>query len=350
MNPVIVVQDGGTDTGLRDIVATLEKTGIESISVYTASFENCSSVAGVFSPAEFTLGDAIKRSLGERDERISIILSSARATPQEIADALKRAEDETTGLNIITAGTDPVGMDISDITADSIIPALIRNTFNGAAIINVSARLVRSLPEGQPLSNAGGAIFLAVAAAANGEEISVDASISGNGMIQALTNSERADILRYAISECNIEDLFPNHPWHEFEEESLSSCYHTLAAIFIKLGDMESATECLNISEQFEDSPRLLALRGIVASSQGRTLEAVANLVSSLQQYEERKKNTGDHYLSFAPGDIEIINVDLKDGLEALNQRDNQRAFECFSKAIFQFDTFFNEIGIASVN
>jgi hypothetical protein len=102
----------------------------------------------------------------------------------------------------------------------------------------------------------------------------------------------------------------------------------------------------LKLSDQLEDSPRSLALKGIIAFDRGETLGAVANLVSSLQQYELRKKSDGSHYLSFAPNNLERINSNLNAGLQALNKRNNEAALEHFAEAVNDFDTFYTEHGV----
>lgn len=157
----------------------------------------------------------------------------------------------------------------------------------------------------------------------------------------------QADVLSYLVNSCNIEDLFPTHDWINHEEEAAAACYHTLAATFIRLGDLDTAKQCLSFSDRLEDSPRSLALKALISLSAGETLGAVANMVSSLQQYEVRKTNEGNrHYLTFSPIDLESVNSSLHAGLSALNQRDNQTALEHFAEAVFNFDNFYSENGV----
>ena len=157
----------------------------------------------------------------------------------------------------------------------------------------------------------------------------------------------KATLMRRAIQNCNLEDLFPNHPWSSHENESAAACFHALAATFIRLGDMAGAAECLSMADKLEDSPRSLAMKGILAMQRGETLGAVANMVSSLKQYELRKRNDGTHYLHFMPNDMQVVTQRLTDGLSALNHHDNERALENFAHAVFDFDPFYNEHGIA---
>lgn len=162
-----------------------------------------------------------------------------------------------------------------------------------------------------------------------------------------LSDSQIVQVLRLALAACNIEDLFPNHPWRTHENESAAACYHSMAALFIRFGEHDAALECLKLSDQLEDSPRSLALKGIIALNRGETLGAVANLVSSLQQYEIRKKTDVKHYLNFQPENLEQINTSLHAGLAALNKRNNEQALACFAEAVFSFDSFYQDFGVS---
>lgn len=173
-------------------------------------------------------------------------------------------------------------------------------------------------------------------------EIEVD-----NSAVSKLPPRAAAQALKMLVNRCNIEELFPNHPWTEHQQESVAACYHTLAAMFIRFGDLETAQECLNYSDKLEDSPRSSALKAFIASERGETLGAVANMVSSLQQYEVRKRDAEKkHYLTFAPKDLEIVNTKLNDGLEALNRKDNSAALGHFFEALDNFDALYAEAGL----
>lgn len=160
-------------------------------------------------------------------------------------------------------------------------------------------------------------------------------------------NIVRANLLSHVIGSFNIEDLFPNHAWDVHGEESAAACFHTLAAHFIRYGDINAAEECLSFSDRLEDSPRSLALRALISRHNGETLGAVANLVSSLQQYETRKRDAEHkHYISFSPNDLEKVNSSLHNGLSALNKQKNEEAFSHFATAVFSFDSFYSDIGM----
>ena len=162
-----------------------------------------------------------------------------------------------------------------------------------------------------------------------------------------LSNKAKSRCLRAAVEGLNIEELFPQHNWGLFSKESAAASYHSLAALFLRFEDPDSAAQCLNCSESLEESPRYFALQGLIHKAQGETLGAVANLVSSLQCYEARKDNQdGAHYLTFKPSNLEIIKTRMAQGLEALTRRDNVKAFESFSDAVFEFDSFYTEHGV----
>jgi hypothetical protein len=186
----------------------------------------------------------------------------------------------------------------------------------------------------------------------DGDDIRVSSSITpfiSNAMsdeISKLSPNSRANLLRATVEAMNIEELFPQHAWREFSKESAAAAYHTLAALFLRFGDADAATQSLQCSERLEESPRFFALLGLIQQSQGETLGAVANFVSSLQCYEARKKDDGKHYLTFKPMDLELINSRLVDGLNALNKRDNDQALTHFSEAVFSFDSFYAQYGV----
>ena len=177
----------------------------------------------------------------------------------------------------------------------------------------------------------------------------LDLSTCGSTLHTDLSGDTRSRLLSYAVGSINIEDLFPMHPWDQHEEESAATCFHTLAAHFIRYGDLKAAEECLSFSDRLEDSPRALALRGLISKQNGETLGAVANLVSSLQGYESRKRSAAhEHYINFTPTNLEVINNSLHNGLSALNNQDNDSAFSHFARAVYNFDSFFASIGLES--
>ncbi|GEM_PF-5238367 len=208
--------------------------------------------------------------------------------------------------------------------------------------IEIPKSLVSSLAGSEAQEILYSALFAAIS---SGEEITINPMRTNS-----LSNESKSKIIKRAVELIPIEELCPNHPWSTHGEESLAAAYHTISANLIKLDDYEGALEALSVSDRFEDSPRSLALRGVIAKQRGETLAAVANMVSSLQQYEKRKADTESHYLTFAPKSFEDINSELKEGLDALNRKENEAALTHFAKAVFQFDGFYKNQGIDKIN
>jgi len=262
-------------------------------------------------------------------------------------DSSSIAEMSSDSSDGVTVGIVSNADDFATISADQVLSMLASESEWPIGAIAAPASTIRKAAAKGAKSTLELMSSVLVISALNDETITyISLSSKASPSDIQLANDARARIMRISIEEANVEDLFPSHPWTTHGEESLAASYHSLCALFLKLGDTQSAVECLSISDQFEDSPRSLALKGLIACVQGETLSAVANMVSSLQQYEQRKKNDGSHYLSFMPKSIDSVNSNLKEGLEALNKRDNEKALICFKSAVFNFDSFYSENGI----
>jgi hypothetical protein len=236
-----------------------------------------------------------------------------------------------------------------ELTADTLVQAISEHQTWMMDVTIVRDEFIQQVTEAHSVT----AALLKMAFRAMGEHSQIDWNIENVSLNSHFQNSEArlsssqcADLLRYALAVINIEDLFPRHSWEEYPEESAAACYHSLAAKFIALGELPTARECLVQSDQLEDSPRSLALKGIIAMHEGEVLSAVANMVSSLQEYERRKGGESSHYLSFSPNNLEIINSRLQSGLSALNEQRNDKAAEFFTDAVFEFDGFYKECGL----
>jgi hypothetical protein len=193
-------------------------------------------------------------------------------------------------------------------------------------------------------------IELAVQIISQGEthsDISLDNfMISGDSTqipedLYKMSNLERAMTLKSLISYYNIEEIFPNKAWDTRELYSASEAYIDLASMFINLTDFDSAFQCLKLGDTFEDSPRSLAMRGIISKMKGETLAAIANLVSSLQQYEIDVQSDPEKYKV-----SESALQSMKNGLRALNQRDNLKALNYFAEAVLAYDKYYKEMGM----
>lgn len=213
----------------------------------------------------------------------------------------------------------------------------------------LSASILKNEPQAsQPDSSHLLAIKILIHALAQAEEITaLEQTIELiNSSELTLSVEEQSQALSTILASHNIEELFPNLDWLRHSEESAALGYQNIAAIFIKLEEINKAYDCLNLSDSLEDSPRAMAMKGLIAEKRGATLEAVAQMVASLQQYESRKRDRLEHLVQFIPRNLKVINSDLHAGLEALNQRDNSQALKHFCSAVFHFDSFFEDSGL----
>jgi hypothetical protein len=245
--------------------------------------------------------------------------------------------------SFLTIITDRSEENLENLRADNLtnwIQSIDQLPFSAIAF---SADIAEEIMDSQSFGSA--AIRAIVVAISKGVELDIRITAAPSTGTP-LTSEEKSSGVREVIENFNIEDIFPTHPWSGRGEESAAACYQALAAIFLRLNDPQSAQECLSWSDKFEDSPRSLALKAFIARENGETLGAVANMVSSLQQYELRKKENTNHYVSFTPRNIEVINSHLVAGLEALNNRNNEAALENFTQAVFNFDSFYSDFGL----
>jgi len=286
---------------------------------------------------------------GARDSTVLMIDANAPiASIQGMFSQLPSVN--TVGMTLFSIVTPDEGDRLPALRADTLITALATQRSWPIAAICCDTASLREFGVVESQSMRG--LSMKLASHAVGAAIPVDEivvlSASAPTMFNAATDSERAAALQVAISAANIEDLFPNHAWRIHQEESAAACYHSLAALFIRFGDIETANQCIALSDNFEDSPRSLALKGVIARLRGEALGAVANMVASLQQYELRKTASERHYLSFTPSNLETINSELRAGLQALNKKDNESALSHFSEAVYNFDPFYAQWGVCS--
>jgi len=196
------------------------------------------------------------------------------------------------------------------------------------------------------------AIFLFCKAIANKTTHSlIPHTIANKDSEFLLSNFERAATVKELLSISNIEELFQSSGWDITSEvhKKAADCYRYLGAFFLRMGDLSSATECVDLSESVHESPRSTVLRGIIAASKGDSLTAVANLVSSLQQYEQNAASQEEHSNRLSEQVEMEVTSSMKQGLKALNQKDNLKAFGLFASAIAKYDDFFAQPGVLSL-
>lgn len=286
-------------------------------------------------------------------KRIIVMSSALTFEPADLARLV--AELDTRQIRehtIIVSRTESGAIEIPELNADTVLNSISKKDVWPLVAVATSRFALSMIGEDDARTVTEYLAQALIRSVADGDTIRqstmIETAISAANLsaIAKLSEQARARILKTAVDAFNIEELFPNHNWISYSQESAAASYHSIAALFLRFGDPESAAECLDCSERLEESPRYFALQGLIHKQKGETLGAVASFVSSLQCYEARKVDNGKHYLTFKPSNLEVINSRLVDGLNALNKRDNDSALNYFSEAVFNFDPFYAEHGV----
>ncbi len=352
MASIIIVENGACEESFeRTLSAARSIQGAELLVIaQQATLNTLDNVMGFDASAtpRSSLAAAIDASTSE-----SILIIDARLAPeQHEIQSLHGEISNMPSVDYICAsmrrGT--VAIELPEISSDSLIDTLSASPELPlmCVVIRKKSALTIAPFEGESLTEILAQLIMKGALRGQGVHSTRFSLNAPRDCSLHISGDSLSRMLRSIIAQVNIEDLFPQHPWAEHEEESAAAAYQTLAALFVRYGDLNAAGDCLRISDTLEDSPRSLALKGMMAQIRGETLGAVANMVASLQQYEMRKKDNSSHYVQFAPGNTEKISTSLQAGLTALNRSDNATALECFSEAVFHFDPFFKENGLES--
>jgi hypothetical protein len=299
----------------------------------------------------FSLGTAISEYARSFENNRVILVPYQGSEIRDFGRALEVLTSIDTNATIayapVNQGSLPVefpGMSAAGMLSEKLLQELQPGMTVPAAAMSVDIGL---LLETQTTSQTlpGLALELFLEAQQRGDSLSESApAVTVSGSPEALLppNTDIAASVRKAIESIAIEDLFPSLPWSSSERESGTSAYHSLAAKFIRLGDLSSAETCLDRAEELHSSPRTLALRAVVAMERGETFGAIAKLIASLQEYEQGSKTP---YTRISEN-VEHVNSELKQGLEALNAQDNTGALTHFVRAIREFDGFYKETGL----
>jgi hypothetical protein len=355
MITVIVIENGASQSSLQKTVGAVAASPSDNIIVIGSRPEGLESAHVEFiSPNGESMSDMLRNGVTRaKHERILFVDARSRIDSRQLIALMNSTNGRLGAVAYASLEISGECVSMPEMAVETLVSTLTTQTSWPTIFVTMKTAFAQRF-----LINSTGATLGDVLAEAmiqatiEGEEVerlNSQVEISSFDIASTnceLTNERTAALLKLTVNNCNIEDLFPQHAWKEHQEESAAAAYHSLAALFIRFGDSESALECLKLSDQLEDSPRSLALKGIIAFDRGETLGAVANLVSSLQQYELRKKSDGSHYLSFAPNNLERINSNLNAGLQALNKRNNEAALEHFAEAVNDFDTFYTEHGV----
>lgn len=357
MASAILIENGAGKAAMQRALEAMKNAGCsEGIIIAQQMPEDMNPGHSFISLASNSLAEAIQQAVA-RSSADTLLFLDARTqlTSSAITSLTQELASSNAGIAYTAIETSEETLSLGDVSADSLVTILGSSSRLPLALTGVRKSIADAAGrlEGESMVEVMAQIM--VEAVNEGEAITQTAqtysttNMEEASTISALSDAARARCLRRAVELLNIEDMFPHHAWAAHREESAAASYHTLAAIFVRLGDSDTALECLSLGDQFEDSPRSLALKGLIALDKGQTLAAVANMVSSLQQYEARKKQNAQHYVHFAPRDLAGINTSLNAGLEALNKKDNDTALEHFASAVFSFDPFFGELGVANL-
>lgn len=350
MVQVIVIQNGASAEQMANAVNAVP-TELRG-SVTTIGNDPVMGIAHI-SAQKFSTPSCLEMAI-EKASSKSILLIDATITPTTATIENMASQMESQNVAFLFAPIEH-GQDIINIT-ETTVEAMLALISSEAHLPLTCCAFRKSLVKGNldgdtSLDIMASLMMLAVTQA---EDVTSAHMTVGSGQSfdmnkLTLSRSAQARCLRLLVNSTNIEEIFPHHAWGAHREESAAASYHTLAALFIRYGDTNSALECLGVGDRFEDSPRSLALKGLIALERGETLTAVANMVSSLQQYEARKKANNSHYVHFAPRDLDSISSNLNAGLEALHRKNNEEAVNHFAKAVFNFDPFYTQLGVAQV-
>ena len=353
MLSIILIDDNAQQQQRDDAISAIpHSANSELLLVSAAPAPRTMSRAKFFAGKGDTLASAVECAMNAaRGETVVMISTRIAFAPGEIEKLLQSASSQGAhAAQFFTLSSATGYLDAPATAPDQIIASLIDNDSSAQAVIAVRKQTAQTLGIS---GSSTAAIIAGLALKLIGTHESTmicpeDIRLTGDSGVE-LSSREKSTMLKAATDLCNVEELFPLHDWSGHSHESAAVCYQLLAAMFLRYGDPTLALASLKNSDKFEDSPRSLALKGLIAMKNGETLGAVANMVSSLKQYEIRKKENAGHYISFAPRNLEVINSSLNAGLAALNQHENALALEHFATAVFQFDSFYEECGLDSL-
>jgi hypothetical protein len=356
MHTAIVIDDSGSQSSVQDTVQLLSDVkAFADIIVVSRRASPDSFPMGIWIAADSLVDGLSQATALAASKRVLVVSSSLAFSFTDLSKLVAEIENRSVLEHIIVAPmADDSVLDLPEVSPDTIVQAI--NRYDVWPLMCVStSRYALSVVDSERCESTAEVILQGlIQSISDGDSVRISSIINplvhpaAAEVLCALSPAAKARCLQAAVDGMNIEELFPNHNWSKFSQESAAAAYHSLAALFLRFQDPETAMQCLVCSERLEESPRFFALQGLIQYAQGETLGAVANLVSSLQCYEARKKGDGNHYLQFSPSDLDTIKARLAEGLDALNKRDNAKALASFSDAVFRFDPFYTEHGVAN--
>lgn len=346
---IILVRNRASDESFQRTVEAVKSTGLTNLTIIAdVAVPGMRSVAGPFSTS--IIADEMVANNAHRTIFVDARLSPTNSQLQAAIGAISRGRG--CPVNYIPVRRAGKQIEISALKSSNLVSFLSASPEWPLMVVGVDRSMIESIREMQASSSAELLASLMATCSVNDQVVSAAGSAIDIGpsfdesSTLALSGNGLSAVIQNMLKLCAIEEMFPEHPWEHFEAESGAAAYHSLAALFLRCGDLEHATSCLNLSDNLEDSPRSLALRALIDAQKGELLGAVANMVASLQGYENRKENDGSHYLHFTPSNDEVLSNDLQHGLAALNNADNEQAYRYFSKAVAAFDPLLRSAGL----
>lgn len=353
MVTVVVLENGARSTQVEELIERLQQAGAHDlIALGSNRPAKNGPVSNIIISNSVSVGSCLRQAaLIARSDTLLIVdarLSPSTEEARILVSEAAKVRSDSMGFATIELGHTDIEFS-SEMSVDSFISEMVNGASFPFGAVAMSRKQILDGEEPQGDSTTAALFVYAARHLADHSPIVELTSLKRDalgmaGMID-ISRSGRAAALREVVRHANIEEIFPNKPWSTNESESAASSYETLAAYFIKLGDSTSALECLQLSDKLQESPRSLALRAIISRQRGEVLGAVANFVSSLQQYEVRQLNAPQAVVPSTAKE-ESLNQKLRMGLEALNNKDNERAMEHFASAVFSVDSFYAECGL----
>ena len=356
MFSTIVTDDTGSKLAVLEKVKCLNDiNSTTDIIVVSTDAQPSELTTGMWIQAPSIVAGLVKASSVAASKRILVMSSAASFEPADLARLVAELDTRDIREHTIVVPTTEAGLaQIPEMSSEQLCNSISKTDMWPMVFVATSRFALGMIGEEDASSSAELVTQALIRSIADGDTIRLSTMIETRismatlDSIAEMSDDARAHILKAAVDAFNIEELFPSHNWVSFSQESAAASYHSIAALFLRFGDSESAADCLDCSERLEESPRYFALQGLIHQQKGETLGAVASFVSSLQCYEARKVDNGKHYITFKPNNVEVVNSRLVDGLNALNKRDNDSALSHFSEAVFNFDPFYAEHGVLS--
>jgi len=181
MGPVIIIENGGSEIRLQNIINSLSQSGINQISVYgVISSDTIINSVNVISPALVSLSTALKNLKGTEAERLTVINAGIDVSPDEIAAISNNLQNISTGFCVACGDSQFGRLDISELSAENLVGAIVEDNINPAGIISTPFSILEGLPHNELIKPESLSIYCAVSALANGEEITMLPSSSSD--------------------------------------------------------------------------------------------------------------------------------------------------------------------------